>query len=630
MSVYSLLPIHRQPERVRSWCNSLQATYPSGRHYVRWIAGGVTFVGILWFIVLPSLFGHGQPMGPPFHDLGPPPSPHHPLPLKSPLHGSEVEVEDPPLRLPQSHSSSARANAVRDAFLHAYKGYTQYAWGYDELRPKSGGRANTFNGWSITLLDALDTLWIMDLRDQFYEAIPAVANKSFLTEDKFAPFFETVIRALGGMLSAYALSKEPILLTRADDLGKALLPVFNTTSGLPMYAVNTATGATRKSWSVDAFWAEVTSCQLEYKYLAHLTGRKSYFDRSRQVHSLDRSIISWISCTTCPPLSIFTRLSGPSRRVSPLIVCYQLLYAFSIFNYMGSAEKISVGAAADSGYEYFLKQYLLTARAEPRVREMYLKSARAIIENLFFLSPNRKLLYVTDMSGRTVTRTFEHLSCFLPGLFILGTKMIDMPPSDRELHEWAARGLAYTCYVSYADQPCGLGPDEMVMDPWLTNDGSSGRWIDHVNAWKEEGKPGGVPPGLHEPPPVKGGGTRDYRIKKNDYLLRPEVVESLYLMWRTTGDERWRERGWEIFQAIEKHTWTAYGFASLRGVDRETPAKLDEMPSYFLAETLKYLYLLFVDEDIISLDRWVFNTEAHPLPVFEWSQWEKVQYKIPL
>ena len=55
------------------------------------------------------------------------------------------------------------------------------------------------------------------------------------------PFFETVIRYLGGLLSAYALSGEPILLARADDLGKALLPAFNTSSGMPMYAVDTVT-----------------------------------------------------------------------------------------------------------------------------------------------------------------------------------------------------------------------------------------------------------------------------------------------------------------------------------------------------------------------------------------------------
>lgn len=59
--------------------------------------------------------------------------------------------------------------------------------------------------------------------------------------ENFVPFFETVIRYLGGLLSAYALSGEPILLARADDLGKALLPAFNTSSGMPMYAVDTVT-----------------------------------------------------------------------------------------------------------------------------------------------------------------------------------------------------------------------------------------------------------------------------------------------------------------------------------------------------------------------------------------------------
>lgn len=56
-----------------------------------------------------------------------------------------------------------------------------------------------------------------------------------------APFFETTIRYLGGLLSAYALSHDLVLLDRADELGKILLPVFNTTSGYPVFSVNTAT-----------------------------------------------------------------------------------------------------------------------------------------------------------------------------------------------------------------------------------------------------------------------------------------------------------------------------------------------------------------------------------------------------
>jgi hypothetical protein len=102
-------------------------------------------------------------------------------------------------------------------------------------------------------------MFIMDLHDEFLASIPLVAKTTFsldkvclyfkphsveciiLPQGKFAPFFETVIRYLGGLLSAYALSKEPILLARADDLGGMLLPAFNTTSGMPMYAVQTVT-----------------------------------------------------------------------------------------------------------------------------------------------------------------------------------------------------------------------------------------------------------------------------------------------------------------------------------------------------------------------------------------------------
>jgi Glycosyl hydrolase family 47 len=48
-----------------------------------------------------------------------------------------------------------------------------------------------------------------------------------------------------------------------------------------------------------------------------------------------------------------------------------------------------------------------------------------------------------------------------------------------------------------------------------------------------------------------------------------------------------------------------------------------------LLPRLKYLFLLFSDDDLVPLDRWVFNTEAHPLPVFQWSEWERERYGIP-
>lgn len=84
-------------------------------------------------------------------------------------------------------------------------------------------------------------MWIMGLYEFFEEGIQVVTNTTFTEAGEFVPFFETIIRYLGGLLSAYALSGEPILLEKADELGASLLSAFKTPSGFPMYAVNPQT-----------------------------------------------------------------------------------------------------------------------------------------------------------------------------------------------------------------------------------------------------------------------------------------------------------------------------------------------------------------------------------------------------
>lgn len=138
-----------------------------------------------------------------------------------------------------------------------------------------------------------------------------------------------------------------------------------------------------------------------------------------------------------------------------------------------------------------------------------------------FLSPKRKLLYVTDLSFGNPTHVFEHLSCFLPGLLALGAHTLQLSPKDKELHQWAAEGLAYTCYMTYADQATGLGPDEMIIDQWAEGN-KAGTWLSHVKEWEDAGRPGDKPPGLREVPTMAAG-ERDYRARKSAYLLRPEV-----------------------------------------------------------------------------------------------------------
>ena len=86
---------------------------------------------------------------------------------------------------------------------------------------------------------------------------------------------------------------------------------------------------------------------------------------------------------------------------------------------------------------------------------------------------------------------------------------------------------------------------------------------------------------------------------------RPEAIESVFIMYRATGDVYWREKGWEMFKAIEKHTIATYGASAINDVTSEKPVGVDEMESFWLAETLKYFYLLFSEPTLISLDDYV-------------------------
>lgn len=208
-----------------------------------------------------------------------------------------------------------------------------------------------------------------------------------------------------------------------------------------------------------------------------------------------------------------------------------------------------MGAFADSGYEYLLKQWLMTSRSETKIRDLCtsifscydvyhssflsdLQSSNSIIETLLYVTPNREILYVTDVQMRKVltgetapvtshpSGAFEHLSCFLPGLLALGVHTLDLSPSDKELHSWAAEGLGYSCWLSYADQLTGLGPDIMTMTKY--SNASDGLWLPKVEKWREDGRHG-RPPGLREPGPTTVKGSRDYKPYKKTYLLRPEV-----------------------------------------------------------------------------------------------------------
>lgn len=85
----------------------------------------------------------------------------------------------------------------------------------------------------------------------------------------------------------------------------------------------------------------------------------------------------------------------------------------------------------------------------------------------------------------------------------------------------------------------------------------------------------------------------------------------MWYMYRITGDPVWQDKGWRMWEAIIRHTQTESGHSAIDNVLSPHPSKTNEMESFWIAETLKYFYLLYASPDLMSLDDYVLNTEAH-------------------
>lgn len=118
----------------------------------------------------------------------------------------------PALKIPHTE----KQKAIVDAFKHAWSAYKKYAWGEDDLLPLSKSHSSTDFGMAMTLIDSLDTLWLMGLQEEFDEARRWVAdNLKFDKNTHKVIVFETNIRVLGGLLSAYHLSQDEMFLKKA-------------------------------------------------------------------------------------------------------------------------------------------------------------------------------------------------------------------------------------------------------------------------------------------------------------------------------------------------------------------------------------------------------------------------------
>lgn len=172
---------------------------------------------------------------------------------------------------------------VKEEFQRAWNGYKKHAWLHDELSPVSGKFRDPFCGWAATLVDTLDTLWIMGLKSEFEEAARAVDLIDFTTSPRSdIPLFETTIRYLGGLLAAYDVSDGQYknLLTKAVELAEILMGAFDTPNRMPVlyYRWRPTFASQPHRASTRANLAELGSLSMEFTRLAQLTKEPKYYD----------------------------------------------------------------------------------------------------------------------------------------------------------------------------------------------------------------------------------------------------------------------------------------------------------------------------------------------------------------
>ncbi|KAL8760332.1 MAG: hypothetical protein Q9199_000114 [Rusavskia elegans] len=487
---------------------------------------------------------------------------HFPIPTKSliPLPTGKAKaipkIQHPKFPNETSEEKIARETkleTIKKTFAFSWDGYRKNAWMQDELSPVSGKYRNPFCGWAATLVDSLDSLWMLGMKAEFEEAVEAVRKLDFTTSIRNdLPLFEVTIRYLGGLVAAYDLSgsKYKILLDKAVELAEVLMGAFDTPNRMPMtYYLWKPTFASQPHRAkTRVVLAEIGSLSMEFTRLAQITKETKYYDAIARITD---ELEKWQDNTKLPGLwPLKVDASGckkpESIYVSPMAFSAQKGASFANEQYPqipstsdatssggqvgnearkversrdvdsdrpttnngdgmekrqvsvdndpssesanpkpdcvpqglnsppgGGWDDFTIGAMADSVYEYLPKEYMLLGGLEKKYQTMYEMAADATKKHLLFRpmieDEERRLLVAAQVStsGRPnrprdpeIKPQQSHLGCFAGGMFAVGAKIFDRK-DDLDV----AKRLTDGCVWAYEMTTTGIMPEHFLVVP---------------------------------------------------------------------------------------------------------------------------------------------------------------------
>lgn len=384
------------------------------------------------------------------------------------------------------------------------------------------------------------------------------------TDADTVSIFETNIRHVGGLLSSYELGgkKEPRLIDQAKVVVDKLMYGWINGNDLPYNTLGYWNSLPTPQDTKDgAIIAETGTLIIEFDRLSKYTGNNTYRDFAAKA----------MKATIDAPGLPFPGLNpqGIDPKTGKPIDDY-----------------VTWGGGSDSFFEYQIK-YAQLVGSQQVYLPAWVKAVTSSIQHLLTKASgtSKDLTYLGDYSkqrGGLLPRG-SHLECFVGGNWMLGGTLL----GDNQIFQFGL-DLTRSCINTYLSGATGIGPEGFRYASLQS---------DKVNITDQA---------FYQ----KNG--FDYTSKP--YVLRPEVVESVFYAYRLTGDKYWQQVAWKAFNALEKYCSTDTAWTSLEDVSNPNTKQIDDSESFLYAELYKYLYLTF-DSSKIDLGKYVFNTEAHPFEI---------------
>jgi mannosyl-oligosaccharide alpha-1,2-mannosidase len=525
--------------------NQLQGRVP--RRYVALLAFFVFIAFFLWsgYDIVPRSSTVGRfKYAPSSYDWGKakvyyPVTDMKKLPTGKPVSFPKVQLRKQSER--KDATADARKQAVKNTFVKSWEAYKTHAWTKDELMPLSGKGKESFNGWSAQLVDALDSLWIMGLKDDFFLAVKEVAviDWAKTKDNKVVNLFEVTIRYFGGLLAAYDLSQEPVLLAKAIELGNALYATFDTPNRLPSHWLDFDKAKTGTQTADDSISGAAggTLC-MEFTRLSQITGDSKYHDATERIKQF---FYRFQNETSLPGMWPVTMNFRDEKMIE---------------------SRYTIGGSGDSMYEYLVKMHPLLGGLDPEYPEMAIKTLDTIRDNLLYrpMTPKDDNILMAgnalvDHGNVELVPEMQHLTCFAGGMYALAGKLF-----TRDDYLDLGSRLSAGCVWAYDAFASGIMPESVDFVPCKKRDGPcpyDETLLPHSNDPK---RPDGI-----------------VGVRSESYLLRPEAIESVFYMWRITGDQVWRDAAWRMWENLIRETETEIAFAIVKDVRVSLGEKGDVM-----------------------------------------------------